>query len=236
MSAEEPQSQEVVETLDRALAQIDAARSYNEWLFDRARPGLGQRVADVGAGVGTFTELAATDGHDVVAVEPEAVFAAELRRRFAGSPRVVVVEGSIDALEGEVDSAICFNVLEHIPDDAATLGSIASRLVSSGRLFLLVPAHERLFGGYDRAAGHLRRYSKPRLGHLLVEAGFEPETLRHVNPVGAAGWLVRVATSSSPEWPSSSFAAFDRLVPALRPLDRLPLPFGLSLWAVARKP
>lgn len=236
MSAQPPQSPEVVETLDRALMQIDAARSYNEWLFERARPRLGKRVADVGAGVGTFTALAAGDGHDVLAVEPEAAFAAELRRRFAGSPRVTVVEGSIDALEAEVDSAICFNVLEHIPDDAATLRSIAERLISGGRLFLLVPAHERLFGGYDRAAGHLRRYSKPRLRQLLGEAGLQLETLRHVNPVGAAGWLVRVATSSSPEWPSSSFSTFDRLVPVLRPLDRLPLPFGLSLWAVAKKP
>jgi SAM-dependent methyltransferase len=236
MSEDQPQSPEVVETLDRALGQIDSARSYNEWLFDRARSRLGHRVADVGAGVGTFTALAAADGHEVMAVEPEAAFAAHLRQRFADSPAVAVVEGAIDALEAEVDSAICFNVLEHIPDHAATLRSIASRLVSGGRLFLLVPAHERLFGGYDRAAGHLRRYSKPKLRHLLGEAGFELETLRHVNPVGAAGWLVRVATSSSPDWPSSSFAAFDRLVPALRPLDRLPLPFGLSLWAVARKP
>jgi SAM-dependent methyltransferase len=236
VSGEQPQSPEVVETLDRALAQIDKARAYNQWLFDRARPRLGKRVADVGAGVGTFAALAAADGRDVVAVEPEAAFAAELRRRFADSPRVTVLEGGIGALEAEVDSAICFNVLEHIPDDAATLRSIGERLVSGGRLFLLVPAHERLFGGYDRAAGHLRRYSKPRLRQLLGEAGFELETLRHVNPVGAAGWLVRVATSSSPDWPSSSFAAFDRLVPVLRPLDRVPLPFGLSLWAVARKP
>jgi SAM-dependent methyltransferase len=236
MSGDQGQSPEVVETLDRALGQIDSARSYNRWLYDRARPELGRRVADVGAGVGTFTALAAADGHEVHAVEPEAAFAAHLRRRFADSPGVVVVEGEIDALEPEVDSAICFNVLEHITDDAATLRSIADRLVSGGRLFLLVPAHERLFGGYDRAAGHLRRYSKPKLRRLLREAGLEVETLRHVNPVGAAGWLVRVATSSSPEWPSGSFAAFDRLVPLFRPLDHVPLPFGLSLWAVARKP
>jgi SAM-dependent methyltransferase len=236
MTVGEPQSMEVVETLDRALADIASARSYNEWIFDRARAQLGRRVVDVGAGVGTFTELAACGGREVIAVEPEAVFAAALRRRFAGSERVVVVEGGIDAVEKEVESAICFNVLEHIPDDAATLRSIGQRLVPGGRLFLLVPAHERLFGGYDRAAGHLRRYSKGKLVKLLGEAGFELETLRHVNPVGAIGWLARVAMRSSPDWPSRSFAAFDRLVPVLRPLDRLSLPFGLSLWAVARKP
>jgi SAM-dependent methyltransferase len=235
MTADDRQPAEVVETLDRALGDIASARSYNDWLFDRARPQLGSRVADVGAGVGTFTALAAASGHDVLAVEPEAAFAAGLRKRFDGSERVVVIEGGIEAVESEVDSAICFNVLEHIPDDASTLRSIAGRLVPGGRLFLLVPAHERLFGGYDRAAGHLRRYSKKGLGELLRGAGFEVETLRYVNPVGAAGWLARVAMRSSPEWPSGSFAAFDRLVPVLRSLDRLPLPFGLSLWAVARR-
>jgi SAM-dependent methyltransferase len=230
------QSADVVETLDRALEDIASARSYNEWLFGRARPKLGRRVIDVGAGVGTFTALAVAAGSEVVAVEPEPAFAAMLRERFAGVEQVRVVEGALDSVEADFDSAICFNVLEHIEDDAATLGLFADRLVSGGRLFLLVPAHRRLFGGYDRAAGHLRRYSKVPLRKLLTEAEFEVETLRHVNPVGAVGWLVRVALRSAPDWPSGSFAAFDRLVPIVRPLDRLRLPFGLSLWAVARRP
>jgi SAM-dependent methyltransferase len=231
----ESQPAEVVETLDRALGDIASARSYNEWLFGRARPKLGRRVVDVGAGVGTFTALAAAAGSEVVAVEPEPAFAEVLRERFSGSEQVRVVEGALDAVEAGFDSAICFNVLEHIEDDAATLALLADRLVPGGRLFLLVPAHERLFGGYDRAAGHVRRYSKAPLRERLVKAGFEIETLRHVNPVGALGWLARVALRSDPEWPSGSFAVFDRLVPVLRPLDRLRLPFGLSLWAVARR-
>lgn len=230
------QHAEVVETLDRALGDIASARAYNEWLFGRARPKLGRRVVDVGAGVGTFTALAVAAGSEVVAVEPEPAFAEILREQFAGLEQVRVVEGALDSVEGKFDSAICFNVLEHIEDDAATLGLFADRLVSGGRLFLLVPAHRILFGGYDRAAGHLRRYSKARVRELLSKAGFEVETLRHVNPVGAAGWLIRVALRSAPEWPSGSFAAFDRLVPILRPLDRLRLPFGLSLWAIARRP
>lgn len=237
MAADDRQPAEVVETLDRALENIARARSYNAWLFERARARLGRRVLDVGAGVGTFSELAAATGASVVAVEPEPEFAEALRKRFAGIERVEVIEGTVDAVEQEgFDSVLCFNVLEHIEDDAAALRAFAARLAPGGRLFLLIPAHPRLYGGYDRAAGHVRRYSKPPLRELLAGAGFEPETLRHVNPVGALGWLVRVRLRSSSEWPSGSFAAFDRLVPILRPLDRLRLPFGLSLWAVARRP
>jgi SAM-dependent methyltransferase len=236
LKSEPAQQQEVVTTLDRALADIAGARAYNEWLFDRIRPFLGARVVDAGAGVGTFTALAADTGAEVTAVEPVPEFAAILRERFQGDAKVTVVEGTVEAVRHRsFDSIICLNVLEHIEDDRATLGEFMGQLVPGGRLLLLVPAHPGLYGGYDRAAGHVRRYSKRLLTDQLVEAGFEIETLRHVNPVGALGWLVRVRLRSSEEWPASSFSLFDRAVPVLRRLDALRLPFGLSLWAVARR-
>jgi SAM-dependent methyltransferase len=230
------QPADVVQNLDEALADIAQARSYNDWLFDRARPQLGQRVLDFGAGVGTFTQLAADTGARVVAVEPEPEFAKFLRERFGADGRVQVIQGTIDDVGlHRFESVICFNVLEHVQDDAAALGTVARLLAPHGRLFLLVPAHPTLYGGFDRGAGHYRRYSSRALRSLLITSGFDIETLRHVNPVGAIGWFLRVRLRSSSEWPSGSFAAFDRLVPLLRPLDRLPFPFGLSLWAVARR-
>jgi SAM-dependent methyltransferase len=226
-------------TLERALADIAAARNYNDWLFARARPYLGERALDAGAGLGTFTELAARAGANVIALEPEPAFVEHLRRRFAGRPEVTVVEGAAetlpDSLPGDLDSVLCLNVLEHVSDDGAALRGFRERLRPGGRLLLLVPAHPALLGAYDRAAGHVRRYRRGELRARLVDAGFEPERLRHVNPVGALGWLVRVRLTRRGHWPSASFRAFDRLVPALRWLDRVPSPFGLSLWAVARR-
>jgi SAM-dependent methyltransferase len=238
MTGTEPiRAPSVVETLHAALAEIAQARAYNAWLFERARPQLGRRVLDFGAGVGTFTDLAAGMGAQVVAAEPEAEFARFLRERFAGNGHVRVVQGTIDEVdEHDFESVICFNVLEHVQDDGAALRSVAGRLVPGGRLFLLVPAHPSLYGGYDRAAGHYRRYSERPLRDFLMRVGFEVEKLRYVNPVGAIGWFLRVRLRSSSVWPSGSFAAFDRLVPLLRPLDRVRFPFGLSLWAVARRP
>jgi SAM-dependent methyltransferase len=231
------QAQSVVATLDSALSDIASARAYNAWIFDRARAQLGSRILDVGAGLGTFSQLAAECESNVVALEPEPEFAAYLRERFAGDERVKVVQGTVDDVASQdFDSIICFNVLEHIEDDAATVRSFAQLLVPGGRLFLLVPAHPGLYGGYDRAAGHVRRYARGALQSTLVGSGFDVETLRHVNPAGAVGWLLRVRLRSSLDWPSSSFGVFDRLVPVLRHIDRLHLPFVLSLWAVARRP
>jgi hypothetical protein len=59
--------------------------------------------------------------------------------------------------------------------------------------------------------------------------------VRYVNPIGVAGWLMAGKVLRSRQVPDGPLAAFDRLVPLLRVLDAVRLPFGLSLWAVARK-
>jgi SAM-dependent methyltransferase len=220
------------------LLELAESRHYNAWIFDRARPYLGSRVLDVGAGLGVFTELAADTGADVVAVEPHGEFLDLLRERVGPRPNVRVQEGTAEALpdRARFDSLLCLNVLEHVAADADAIAGFRDRLVPGGHLLLLVPAHPALYGAYDRSVGHERRYTKGALRRLLAGAGFERVELRYVNPVGAAGWLVRVRLRRTPDWPKGSFRTFDRLVPVLRPLDRLRLPFGLSLWAVARRP
>jgi SAM-dependent methyltransferase len=225
--------------LERVLADIANSRNYNEWLFSRARRYLGSRVLDAGAGIGTFTQFALDTGAHVVAIEPDHAFAERLTQRFGDDERVKVIEAEAEKLPDELgafDSVLCMNVLEHVVDDGAALRGFRSVLTPGGRLLTLVPAHPSLYGGYDRAAGHVRRYGKADFRGALIDAGFDVETLRHVNPVGAPGWLVRVRLRRGEDWPSTSFRTFDRLVPALRHLDRLRLPFGLSLWAVARRP
>jgi SAM-dependent methyltransferase len=229
---------EYAPNLDRVLEEIEAGGNYTAWIVDRARPYLRGRVLDAGAGTGTFTETVVRIADEVVALEPEARFVELLRERFENEPRVRVVHGETESLgtdAGEFDAIVCFNVLEHVPDDARALRAFYERLRTGGALLLLVPAHPSLVSPFDDAVGHVRRYSHGQLAQLLRDAGFAVETLRHVNPVGAVGWLVRMRLLRQREWPSTSFRAFDRLVPLLRPLDALHLPFGLSLWAVARR-
>lgn len=220
------------------LTELAAARRYNEWLFSRARPNLGRRVLDTGAGIGTFTELAADVAEEVVALEPDPQFAAELERRFAGRDDVKVVRAAVDELtcESAFDSVLCLNVLEHVDRDGEALRRIAASLRPGGRLLLLVPAHPALYGAYDRATGHARRYTRPGLRTELERAGLEIDELRHVNPIGALGWLLRIRLARGDAWPTHSAAAFERIVPLARALDAVRLPFGLSLWAVARRP
>jgi SAM-dependent methyltransferase len=225
--------------LDTVLDEIEAGGNYTSWIVDRARPHLRGRALDAGAGTGTFSEAIVGLVDEVVALEPEGRFVAALEKRFAHEPRIRVVQGDAETPPdglGTFDAIVCFNVLEHVRDDARALRTFFDLLLPGGSLLLLVPAHPALTGPFDHAVGHVRRYRRAGLGRSLAGAGFAVETLQHVNPVGAVGWAVRIRLLRKREWPTTSFRVFDRLVPMLRPLDRLRLPFGLSLWAVARRP
>lgn len=222
-----------------ALERMESARNYNAWLADRVRPYAGARLLDLGAGIGTIALLLA-DGREVTALEPDLPLADILRARTAGNPHfTVVVDEASSFLAGQnavFDSIVCLNVLEHIEAEAETLAACRSALAPGGHLLLLVPAHAALFGAVDAMGGHVRRYDRAHLVEVLHGAGLEVVDARYVNPVGALGWLVFSRLLRRDQVPRSPLGAFDRLVPVLRPLDRLRLPLGLSLWAVARRP
>jgi SAM-dependent methyltransferase len=219
---------------DPTLRLLEQAENYNDWLLARARPYVHGRVLDFGAGIGTFSVALAPLAQELVVVEPDAAFAAALRERLAGVPHARVV--ATDALEpGSVDAIVCFNVLEHIPDDVAVMRRFAELLRPGGHALVLVPGHQALYGGIDRAVSHQRRYSKRQLGDRLRDAGFDLVELRRVNPVGAAGWLVWSRLLGRDVLPAGPTKVYDKLVPLLRMVDRVELPVGLSVWAVARR-
>lgn len=219
------------------LNRMATADRYNAWLLERALPYLGRRVLDAGAGIGTFTAQVAK-GHDVVAVEPDPGSAHLLRQRFASSPAVTVVEADARDLDAEAlgafDSVLCFNVLEHVADDVAALRRFRDLLRPGGVALVLVPAHPVLYGDIDRTVGHERRYTKGGVSRVLRSAGFTVEKLHHVNPVGTLGWFLAGRVLHRTEVPAGPLRLYDLVVPVIRWLDRVQLPFGLSLWAVAR--
>jgi len=221
----------VRETLDA----MDDAKRYNAWLYERARPYLGNLVLDVGAGTGAFTERLLADGRTVVALEPDPNLAASLRERLGGAAALTVVQAeAAEPQDGPFDTAICFNVLEHVDRDTEALETIRIALAPGGRLLLLVPAHPALYGNIDRALGHERRYRRADLHRLLEQTGYQVEAVRPVNPIGALGWFVSSRVLGRDRIPKGPLRFYDAVVPVLRVVEAIPLPFGLSLWAVAR--
>jgi SAM-dependent methyltransferase len=80
---------------------------------------------------------------------------------------------------GHFDLLLLFDVLEHIEDEDAFLQSAKFHLAEAGTLLINVPAHQFFFSDYDRAAGHIRRYSIEQLVKVAEQNGFKARTFTY---------------------------------------------------------
>ena len=223
----------------RTLDQMTNAHNYNRWLFERVEAALGRRVLEIGSGTGTMTDYL-LDRDLVVGLEVVPEYVEELRRRYSGHPNVRIesvdiTSTSFDLRALGLDSAVSFNVFEHIPDDVGAMRQVYHALCPGGRLALLVPAHQALYGPFDDLIGHQRRYGKRELTEKLRSAGFHVDRVSYSNPLGALGWLVNMRLLRQRRL--NAVRVYDSLVPLLARAERLLRPpFGLSVVAIARKP
>ena len=139
--------------------------------------------------------------------------------------------------EHRPDSVACLNVLEHVRDDAAALAHFAAVLPEGGRVVLIVPAFESLYGPIDERLGHYRRYSKKSLAGVAERAGFRPEVLRYMNSAGFFGWWFNAHVAKRTAQSDAQIAVFDAvMVPVLRRVEQwMEPPVGQSIFAVLRK-
>jgi len=221
------------------LVELSKATRLCDWMFSQFEPLARGRVAEVGAGIGTFSARLLPEADELLLIEPAARGADELKRRFASEPRVTIsqdtVPGCPPLAEGGFDLVLSQNVLEHIADDAAAVREMGSAVAPGGSLCLLVPAHPRLYGSLDRAYGHHRRYTRRRLRALVEDAGLAVSALYSFNLLGVAGWLVK-RYQREPRLDPRSLRAYEALVRFWRPLEeRVRPPAGLSLVVKAVK-
>lgn len=224
------------------LEAMAGAHNYRHWMYRRMEPFIGQRILEVGAGIGNFTELL-LDRELVVASDKYEMCVDYLRRRLGARLKDAPVRMDLAAPPARAlhgygfDTVICINVLEHVEDDAKALSFMHSVLAPGGRLILLVPAFGFLYGTIDRAIEHHRRYTRKDLLPRVREAGFGVEAAFYMNVIGMAGWFWNNRVRKIKEENPAQIKIFDRLIaPWAERLERsLPPPFGLSLIAVGRK-
>jgi SAM-dependent methyltransferase len=231
--------------MHEVLEYLESASNYRDWIFAAGAANLGRRVLEVGAGTGTMTACL-KDRDFVLALEIEARFAGALRQRLGDWANLEVAEGSATDGEllmrvagGRIDSAMSFNVLEHIEDDVEVLRNVFNCLPSGGRFVCFVPAMPILFGAMDEALGHFRRYRRAELKRKAEAAGFRVVRLQYLNALGCFLWFIngRILRSRG-EGRDRALAIFDRFaLPLIRTIEAtVKPPFGQSLLLVAEKP
>ncbi len=222
------------------LHALERARRFNRWMADAIAPSVGNRVLEIGAGIGNITAcLVPRDRYVASDLNPD--YLHYLRNLGAGKPYLEVArvdagqEEDFAGLEGRFDTVICLNVLEHVADPAAVLRNLWSALEPGGRLVLYVPQGARRFSSLDRALEHRCRYERAQLVGELEAAGFTVESCRGFNRAGVPGWWWNGRVLRRTRFSRFQLKVFNALVPLLRRVDRF-LPWkGLGLLAVARR-
>jgi SAM-dependent methyltransferase len=206
-----------------------------------ARPAPGSTILEVGCGTGHNIPMLEQFGTvEAIEVDPAAREMAEHRLgRAVGSAPLPALDGVADASFDMIGS---FDVIEHIADDAAALAGIARCLKPGGKFVMTVPAHQWMWSAHDVVNHHQRRYSKKGLEALFRASPLKLEKMGYLNslllPVAIAARTAGKITGKDDGDDTLPPAPLNAALEAVfaqeaRLIGRVPLPPGLTLWAVA---
>ena len=234
------------------MAQLDqrhwwftARRRILAELIERvAKPPKDARILELGAGTGHNLAMLSRFG-TVEASELDPIARNLASERLGREVKEAALPNLSMFPADSYDLIALLDVLEHVPDDKGSLAAILERLKPGGALLLTVPANPWMWSAHDVAHHHHRRYRKAEIGALAKEAGFEIELLSPFNsllfPPIAAVRLVGKLTGKDDSDDAMPGALVNRTLDAVFGLERsligrLPMPFGVSLVAVLRRP
>jgi SAM-dependent methyltransferase len=239
--------------MERAVYEQMAEYDQKHWWYRARRevlaalikrsvnPPEGAHILEIGCGTGHNLPMLGQFGNvEALELDEEARSIAE--GRLGRSVMSAPLPELAGVPEGSFDLVGAFDVIEHIDDDHAAIASIARLLKPGGKFIMTVPAHQWMWSAHDVVNHHKRRYSKRRLKKLIQASPLKLERAGYFNsllfPVAVAERLsskVRGKEDVDLKLPpkplntalEKSFAAERHLI------ARLPLPPGLSLFAVA---
>lgn len=232
----------------RELEAMDFAANYHRWILGIFKPFLGRRLVEVGAGLGSFSQLilAQHPCETLSLVEP----AKDMYEELVANTRRLDTTTQIDTYHGTFleaaalikskeapDSIIYVNVLEHIAEDEVELEAIQGTLADGGRAFLFVPALPWLYGAFDERVGHQRRYKKYELEEKLLRTGFKTIVSTYFDLPGIVPWWLKYRLLKSASMEPPSVRLYDRfIVPAARRIESFVAPpIGKNVIVVAEK-
>lgn len=165
-------------------------RNYNLYRFILKRV-RGKSILDIGCGAGHFLGLAKSKGFATSGIEENAELI-KLSQEIYGAD-LGIKQGRVEnlsSLDKKFDSIVLIDVLEHIEDDSKALELITKKLNKAGRVVILVPAYQFLYGKRDKNIGHYRRYTKGALVKKMKKAGLEIVEARYWNMLGVVPYYI----------------------------------------------
>jgi SAM-dependent methyltransferase len=238
------------ERLTESLLSLDKIEKYYQWIGEEAHPFLGDRLAEIGAGIGTFTNVLVR-GHvsrcptvRLAVFEPERTLFRLLQERMEHrypellrAGRVVATNGYFHAPPEQFDTVVMINVLEHIEDDQDAIRAAYHALAPGGACIVFVPALSWLYSALDRSVGHYRRYERTQLEQIMRAGGFEVVAAKYMDCLGVLPWYLLNVIGGSTSINPRLARLYDRwFVPVTRWIEQFGPPrIGKNILIVARK-
>ncbi len=242
--------------MDRIVYDRMAAHDTTHWWYRARREILADyltreaslpkhaRILEIGCGTGHNLPMLAGFGEvDAIEIDPAARgFAAERLGKPVGDAPLPALTG---VERGAYDLVAVLDVVEHVEDDVGALKGMAEVLKPGGAILVTVPAHPWMWSAHDTVNHHHRRYSKATLDRAIRDAGLTHNGLRYFNsllfPVAVAARVAGKLTGKDDSDDSPPAAPVNKALEAVFRLERhlvgrVPLPPGLSIITLVRKP
>jgi len=221
------------------LERINRAPRFNKWMADVVRPHVGDRVLEIGAGIGNMSvNLMPRSIYWATDVNPAYLNYLESLRATRPYMNVSYIDGTNgDSFpkDQNFDTIICLNVIEHLLDDVSALRNIHDTLADGGTAIILVPFGPKLYGSLDEVLGHYRRYTEEQLTIAAQRAEFQVEKILKLNRPGVPAWWLNGKILKRRTFGMGQILVLNALTPIFRLIDPwLPLP-PLSIIAILRK-
>ena len=219
-------------------------RILEELIVGVVKPPKGARVLEVGCGTGHNLAMLGKFG-ELDASELDFAARTLSTKRLGREVKEAKLPDLSMFKRDSYDLVALLDVLEHVPDDLGSLRAIHRRLKPGGALLMTVPANPWMWSAHDAAHHHFRRYTRKQLEELFLRSGLEIQLLSYFNtllyPMVAVARIVGKVLrreSSDDKLPS---APVNKLLYKIFGLEmgmigRVPMPFGVSLVAVVRRP
>ena len=212
-----------------------------ELIRREACPPAGAEILEIGCGTGHNLAMLGGFGH-VDALELDGPARAIAEGRLGRSVMSAPLPELAGVPQRHYDLVGAFDVIEHIDDDSAAIASIAKLLKPDGKFLITVPAYQWMWSAHDKVNHHKRRYSKRTLRELIEASPLRLDKVGYFNSLLFPLAVIERFASKLRGKDDADFklppaplnSVLERTFASERHLvGRLPLPAGLSLFAVA---
>lgn len=154
------------------LELFSRANNWKKYWSQKISALLGEKVLEIGAGIGTNLSLLYSPEKVWTSVEPDPIQYKEIeslvKEKYPTANTLTTIQGTIEDVSEDsfYDSVLYIDVLEHIKDDEEEIKRAIDTCKIGGKVIVVAPAHNFLYSPFDKAIGHFRRYNKSMLSKL----------------------------------------------------------------------